>query len=144
MSTFSEIYNVLKDLLSLAKKAKNQEMINLATQIQAALFDLKEENEKIKDENKDLKQKINVLESSQEIEDNLIYSTRGFILKKNENPPIPYCSYCWKKEHKLLPLSQYKGWLDFQCANCNSKIIVMTDDGQQLGHEKVDKNETKI
>ena len=142
MSAFKEIYDVLKDLLSLAKKAKNQEMVKLATDIQAGLFDLKEEIENVKDENKELKEKLNLLEQSNIEEKDLIFSTRGFILKKNENPPIPYCSYCWKTEHKLLPLHQRKNWYNFECSNCRAEIVVMTNDGQQLGHEKETKNET--
>ncbi|MDE7079207.1 MAG: hypothetical protein K2O95_03725 [Clostridia bacterium] len=136
MLTFGETYGVLKDLLALAKKAKNQEMINLATQIQADLFNLKDEYEILKDELKVLKEKLELSDNAKILEEDLIYSTRGFILKKDEKPPIPYCSFCWRKEHKLLPLSQYNGWHDYKCANCKSEIVVMTFDGRQLGREK--------
>lgn len=140
---FNETYTLLKDLVSLATKAKNQPMINLANELQAKFFDLKENNEQLKEEIKRLKEHIVLIEQADITEQDLIYNTRGFILKKDENPPIAYCTFCWKKEHKLLPLSQYKGWYDYRCANCKSDIVVMTENGGQLGI-KGKKNETKV
>lgn len=136
MLTFGEAYGVLKDLLKLAQKAKNQEMVCLAMQIQAHLFEMKDESESIKNENKELKEKLQLFENSRILEEELEYNTRGFILKKGEKPPIPYCTFCWRKERKLYPLSQYNSWKDFRCANCNSNIMVLTSDGRQLGREK--------
>ena len=58
MSTFKDAYDILKDLISEAKKLNNQEMISLSMAVQEKLFELKDELETIKDENKNIKTEI--------------------------------------------------------------------------------------
>jgi len=130
--SFGDFYNVLKDLVSLAKKSKDQKMLDLATDLQAHFFDLREENENLKEENKRLNEKIKLLECPNIKEEDIEYSSRGFLTIKNETPVIPYCSFCWKKEHKLYPLTQCRNYYEFKCASCNSIIIVLDDDGHQI------------
>ena len=38
MSSFKDFYDILKDLISLAKKAKNQEVVSMALDLQEKFF----------------------------------------------------------------------------------------------------------
>ncbi len=67
MGNLKDIYDILKDsvksLRDLAKKAKNQEMIDLAVDIQDKIFEVKDEIQNLKEKNSDL---INDLKQAQQ------------------------------------------------------------------------------
>lgn len=63
MGTIKDVYDILKDLRSLAKEANNQPMIELAVSIQDNLFDIKDEMQNLKEENRELKAKITKVEN---------------------------------------------------------------------------------
>ncbi len=132
MGTFKDLYDILKDLIQEAKKLKNQEIVLLSTEVQAKLFDFKEEIEDLKDENKKLKEEIKSLKKPIIDESNIVYSPNGFFTLKSEGESLPYCSACWKLEHKLVPLSRQAAWYNYKCSNCKSTVIVMTKDGNPL------------
>ena len=135
MSAFKEFYDVLKDLIGMAKKAKNQEVINLALDLQEKFFELREENDNLNAEIKELNNKIKKIEESVIIEDDIEYSERGFFTLKKDKIKMPYCSMCWKKNHVLIPLSQQKNWYQYRCGNCKTDCIVMTNEGKAIGEE---------
>lgn len=58
MGTIKDVYDILKDLRSLAKEANNQPMIELAVDIQDKLFDIKDDMQKLKEENMSLQKEI--------------------------------------------------------------------------------------
>ena len=132
MSAFSDFYTILKDLVALSKKAKNQELLALAMDLQEKYFSLKEENEELVNQIKELKCQIERLEEANVMEDNIEYSNRGFFTLKTDKTKIPYCSMCWKKEHKLIPISQFQSWYQYKCGNCKNTIIVMDSKGQPI------------
>ena len=134
MGAFKDTYDIIKDLLKAAKAVQNQEVVQLAMDLQEKFFELREDNQNLLDEVKALKTKLEEMEKADLLEEDIEYSHRGFFTLKNETHKIPYCSFCWKKEKKLYPLSQFSSWMNFECANCKSKIIVMTDSGNQLNH----------
>ena len=139
MLSFSDFYLLLKDLANLAKKSKNQEMMSLAMHLQDKFLTLRENNDNLKNENKELKEKIKFLEESKVKEEELIYNPKGFVIVRDEKPIIPYCSCCWKKEHKLIPLSQSSSWFKYKCGNCKTDVIVMNEDGNDLNMPKKEK-----
>lgn len=132
MGTFKDAYDILKDLVSVAKKAKNMDAFQLAMDLQEKFFELREENEELNNELKKLQEKVNKLENINVIEEDLDYSVRGFVLLKTDKKKIPYCSCCWKKEHKLIPLSQHGNYYNYECGNCHSKIMVLDDKGNGI------------
>lgn len=78
MGTIKDIYDVIKeslrDLKDLAKKAKNQEMLELAMDIQDKIFEIKDQMQELKEENfnldKELKQaKTEIIELNAKIVD---------------------------------------------------------------------------
>lgn len=132
MSTFKDFYDILKDLIGVAKNAKNQEILTQALDLQEKYFELREENDSLKQENKELLQKIESLEKVNVIEQDITYSEKGYFTIKKETPKIPYCSMCWKKDHLLIPLSQKGSWWQYRCGNCKTDCVVMNSNGKPL------------
>ena len=58
MGTIKDVYDILKDLRSLAKEANNQPMIELAVSIQDNLFDIKDEMQSLKEKNMELEKEL--------------------------------------------------------------------------------------
>lgn len=129
---FGGISTVVKEILSIAKKVKNNEIVEKVIDLQELLLDAREENDNLKQEIKNLNDKIESLEQSNVLEDNLIFSSRGFCIKKNIENRIPYCSHCWHTNHKLIPLSQYRNWWEYKCGECNLNIVVMDKNGNNI------------
>ena len=136
MSGFKDFYDVLKDLIVLAKKAKNQEVISLAMDLQEKFFELREENDNLNNQIIELQQKIEDLKKAKILEEDIEYSDKGFFTIKKESLKIPYCSMCWKRDHKLIPLSQKGAWFQYACGNCKTDVIVMDDNGNALNSKK--------
>ena len=136
MSAFKDFYDVLKDLIGLAKKAQNQEVVSMALDLQEKFFELREENDELNSKIKELTEKLNDLEKANVLENDIKYYEKGFLTLNSDKTKIPYCSLCWKKEHKLMPLSQRGSWFQYQCGNCHSNIVVMSEDGKGLNENK--------
>lgn len=133
MGTIKDVYDVLKDLMSEAKKLKNQEMITLAMDLQSMFFDFKEEIETTKEENKLLKAEIEQLKMPIVDEDSIINTQNGFFTLKTDDVKMPYCSACWKLSKKLVPLTKgVKAWWHYTCPSCKSDISIMDTRGNAL------------
>ena len=132
MGTFKDLYDILKDLIKEAKALKSQEMISLSMDVQEKLFEFKEEAENLKDENKRLKKEIKNLKQSTIDENDIVYSPYGFFTLKSEKGRLPYCSACWKTQHKLVPLSRHAQWWNYKCSNCQSQVVVEDKNGNPL------------
>ena len=132
MGAFKDTYDIIKDLLKAAKNVQNQEVVQLAMDLQEKFFELREDNDKLLDEIKDLKEKIKILEQAEINETEIEYYDKGFITLKKDSYKIPYCSFCWKKEHKLFPIAQRGTWCQYHCSNCSADIIVMSKKGTIL------------
>lgn len=137
---FKDTYEIIKTLLQAAKKVKNQEVVQLAMDLQEKFFELRENNENLVNEIKELKDKLELLEKSQVIESDIEYSDKGFLTLKTDTYKIPYCSYCWKKEHKLYPLAQRGAWHQYHCACCKCDVVVTSKSGNQINKIKSEEN----
>lgn len=132
MFSLSDIYTIIKDLVSAAKAAKNQAVLDLAMDLQEKFFELREDNDSLQQQIKQLKAEIEELSKVPEIEDKIKYSPKGFFTINDNYPKIPYCSCCWKNEHKLIPLAQCGSWFRYKCGNCKTDVIVMDADGKEI------------
>lgn len=132
MGTFKDIYDVLKDLMSEAKRLKNQEMISLAMDLQSMLFDFKEEIENIKEENNNLRREIEGLKKPSIDESDIKYTQNGLYTLFSENNENPYCSACWKLERKVVPLAKGGVWWKFSCPHCKTEIAIIDQNGNPL------------
>ena len=121
MSAIKDVYDIIKELLSLAKAAENQEMASLVVQIQEKYFDIRVEIENIKDENRNLKDTIARMHNDEELENDLELTEKGYYIRLSEKEKginIKYCAACWQNFHKLMPYTKSVGQSK-QCSNCN-------------------------
>lgn len=122
MSAVKEIYELIKQLFSLAEKFHDAEMQERLLQIQAGLFDLRDEIENLKEQNRDLSSQIEELEKSKNLEDDLEMTKAGQLIRKSESGRgICYCPACWENFRKLFPLVQTQK-SPSQCCNCGIVI----------------------
>ena len=131
--TLNEIYELIKSTLGLARKIRNQEIVDKIMDIQNAFFEIREENQNKNDKIRELEAKINELQGSKVLAEQLIFSPRGFITKQGESPQIPYCSHCWGEYNKLIPLSQNINNVDiYYCATCNTTVRVLDKNNRRI------------
>ena len=104
--------------------------------LQEKFFELREENDELNSNIKELTEKLNDLEKANVLENDVKYYEKGFLTLNSDKTKIPYCSLCLKKEHKLMPLSQRGAWFQYQCGNCYSDVVVMSEDGKGLNENK--------
>lgn len=132
MSAIKEVYDLVKELMTIASKAKNQEVVNLAMNLQSAIFDLREQQEQDKQEIKALQDRIDSLLKANVLEEKVEYSPKGFFTISGEEPKLPYCSHCWKTEKRLVPLAQFRNWCNYRCPSCKAEIVVMNAQGEDI------------
>lgn len=132
MFSFSDVYTIIKDLVSAAKTAKNQTVLDLTMDLQEKFFELREDNDNLQQQIKQLKTEIEELSKVPDVENKIKYSPKGFFTIIDDNPHIPYCSCCWKNEHRLIPLSQYRSWFEYKCGNCRTDVVVMDENGKEI------------
>lgn len=131
---FGNISGIIKDILAIAKKIKNNEIVEKVIELQELLLDARENNDSLKQEIKELKEQIKLLEQSKIIEEELEFSDRGFFVKKGVIKRVPYCSHCWYTKHKLIPLSQQTtgGWWKYKCGECKVEVAVLDSAGKNI------------
>lgn len=126
MGVFKDIYDIIKDLLKAAKDVQNQDVVQLAMNLQEKFFELREDNESKVQQIKTLEAKISELEQVKITEQDIEFSPQGYFTLKNRTPKVLYCGCCWGQEHKLIPLSHVGGTRTYQCGRC--KIVCMPND----------------
>ena len=109
----------------MAKEIENQEFSALVIEIQDQFFAIRDEMESIKQDNKELQNKVKMLTSVKELEKDLELHERGYLYRKsemNDGKNIRYCASCWAKEMKLFPYLQGSVKRDMFCSNCKNYI----------------------
>ena len=122
MGTLKDIYDVIKDVKTLAKKHHDQEMSDKVIMIQESFFDIREEMEQLREENNVLKETIKKMEDTAELESDLELLPSGVYIRKSEKAlgkEINYCPACWGNFKKLMPITRTIGNAR-QCSNCHS------------------------
>lgn len=112
-----DIYQLVRDLIDEAKNQKNLELVDRLIEIKLALSE-------IEDENRDLKKKIEELEQSNIIEEDLELLPKGYYIRKSEKAEgkdIKYCAAYWQNNKKLMPYIDSIGSTK-QCSNCHNII----------------------
>ena len=118
MGTVMDIYQLVRDLIDEAKNQKNLELVDRLIEIKLALSE-------IEDENRDLKKRIEELEQSNIIEEDLELLPKGYYIRKSEKAEgrdIKYCAACWQNSKKLMPYVDSIGGAK-QCSNCHNSLI---------------------
>lgn len=112
------LYDALKDLIDVAKKAGNLELYRQLSDLTDQIHDLQEENLKLKEE-------INNISKQKNVESHIIRHSQPFITLDNDEQHLPYCAICWTKEKKLYQMGKanYYGSMKLFCKNCNNRCL---------------------
>ncbi|MBP3546648.1 MAG: hypothetical protein J6K16_05925 [Alphaproteobacteria bacterium] len=101
-----DILDNVKDVYALIKKLGNQELVEKMLDLKDQIFELREEN-------RNLKEKLSEQESyDMYFEDNMYWDAN----KKDG----PYCSKCWDDNKKAIHLHKYNGI--YYCPVCNNNV----------------------
>lgn len=90
MAAIMDIYNLIRDLIDEAKKNKNNDLYDKLIDIKMSLSELEEEN-------RSLKEQLNLRYNVTYNEDNT-----AFTINDDKNK-IQYCSICYGNNGKLIP-----------------------------------------
>lgn len=129
MGTFKDAYDIVCDLIKLAKEKGNEQLVSSLIDVQVKLFELKDEIEKVKDQNKALQQELENYKTPVINEECVQYHANGFFTLKNENNKYPYCSACWRLNKRIVPLAKQGDWWKFKCPSCQTQIMVVNEAG---------------
>ena len=124
MGAFKDTYDIIKDLLKAAKNVQNQEVVQLAMDLQEKFFELREENDELLQKTKNLEARIESMEKLKITEADIELSTGGYFTLKSDSKKIPYCGCCWGQDHKLIPLARYNHFGGYQCGHCKTSYGV--------------------
>lgn len=112
-----DIIKILKDVVSIAQKSNDIEMVQKVISVQQEVINLQDRIYKLLTENKVLKEK---LKKNNNIER---YRNIPVITLKNEQPKILYCAYCYGNEEKFIQLQIYDN--DYcRCGVCKNRFEI--------------------
>lgn len=114
MSAAFEVYNLVKDLVSEARKRKDIDLTDKLLDIQSLIFEIREENE-------GLKKKIQALEEAEDLTKDLELTDKGVYIRiseKEQGRAMDYCPACYVDTKKLYPIVKSIGNTK-QCSKCN-------------------------
>lgn len=107
MSLIDEI----KSIASTIQKIDNIELYRKVLNVQQEALEAVEENDKLRKENTELKEKFKNRE-------NLIYKNEAYWMVVNDVKDGPFCSRCWDKEQDLIRLHPMGNPSHYDCPNC--------------------------
>lgn len=96
-----EIIDTIKEVIKVAQKADNVEIIQQLLTVQAEALELQQKNI-------ELQNKINELERNKDIEDRIVHHQDLYLTLKDDPQNLPYCTTCWTTKHQLVQL-RYNG-----------------------------------
>ena len=105
---YSDIKEMLKDARNIATGANDLQLLSKLLDIQAAVYDLY-------DENAELRLAIKELQNIDELSSKLKHIGDFYYLPNDESP---FCSRCWEASNKLIHAQQYADWGTYKCPEC--------------------------
>ena len=114
MGVVVDVYTLTKDLITEAKKQKNMDLVEKLLYIQELIFELREENAS-------LKKKVESLEESEDVKNDLEQLDNGLLFRiseKENGKQILYCPACYVDSKKLYPIVRTIGNAR-QCSKCH-------------------------
>lgn len=109
---------VLKDVVTLAKKAENHELNEKVADLQGRFLDIQMQLIDLTNENQNLKQQVSERERETEIGKDLVYQESVYWLRKPEGRDGPYCPNCWDAQRKLIRLIPGATRGTYSCGVC--------------------------
>jgi len=101
-----------KDIVELIKKYNNVELNRKIIDLCKEIFELREDNLK-------LKEKIKALEEEKKINEKIVFEKPYYWLKVGEGRDGPYCQKCFDDNHKLIRLQESRNLTGYWvCSVC--------------------------
>ncbi len=88
-------YEAIKDGIAVAQKADNIPLVSELIDAQKQILDLIQENQLLKEKNRDLLKKQDIINKIERHRD-------AYITLKGENSQLIYCSNCWDTKQQLV------------------------------------------
>ncbi len=98
-------YDIFNDVMKLADTAKNQELFEILMNLRNSVSEMQDERDRLKDDNRELKNRIRELEQIQVTETDIDYNSSEpcFTLRSDVKKSL-YCATCWSEHKKLTRL----------------------------------------
>lgn len=118
------IYDAFKDVMSVAQKADNIDLYHKLLDLSAQAVEMQNKVYELTEENRKLKLRISELQKARDIEEDLELLPEGYLIRKSEKEKgknTAYCAACWQNYKKLMPYTRTIG-NKRQCNNCHSLL----------------------
>lgn len=124
------IIDNIKSLASVLQKADNIELYRKILDLQVEAMDLVEQNNNLKQEIRELKEKQNV-------QNGLVFKRNKYWISEEQALKGPYCTRCWDVEKLLVNLKDIRnGYYD--CPNCRMTVENEDFKGRTIDDEEAD------
>jgi len=117
MGAIKDTYDILKDLITMAKDADNQVLVDKACELQERLFDLREDNQRLKAKVAELENQIRQLKDDPA---SGLTPHDGYYTKQDDHRF--FCALCLDNRKKKVTMIK-DGKLLF-CTECGNRIIM--------------------
>jgi hypothetical protein len=111
------IIDNFKDMLKIADAANNLDLYKNLSELQTSVQALQEENRKIQDDNKNLKEAL-------ELKAKMIHKPPFFY---QDGDPTPFCPACWEGGHKpvhLIYSHEEESCFRWDCKTCKQMFLI--------------------
>jgi len=116
--------SVLKNVGDKLKKSKRSDALSDILEIQSAVLGMQEKQQRLINENMELRARVNVLEEGLKFSGELVRDGNYLYLKSDRNRTEPYCLACWGHDRRLIGVivtKQAAGTDIFQCNVCTKR-----------------------
>ncbi len=116
--------SVLKNVGDKLKKSKRSDALSDILEIQSAVLGMQEKQQRLINENMELRARVNVLEEGLKFSGELVRDGNYLYLKSDKNRTEPYCLACWGHDRRLIGVivtKQAAGPDIFQCNVCTKR-----------------------
>lgn len=117
MAIFDELKSVASTLQEVGKIEQYRQILNA----QKELLEMQKQIADITNENKELKEKL-------EIKESLTYKNNAYWIKKENEKDGPFCSCCWDNDKKTIRMQPCANPVYFDCPKCKNKGVQIFPD----------------
>jgi len=113
--------SIIDDIKSVAKtiqQAGNIELYQKILDLQGQALEVVEESSKLRDENRELKEKL-------QIKENLKHERNSYWLDSGGKQDGPFCSRCWDVDKNLVRLHPGGNPAYYHCPNCKAGSVLV-------------------
>jgi hypothetical protein len=116
--------SVIKNVGNKLKKTKRSDALSDVLDIQSAMMEVQEKQQRLINENMDLRGRVKELEEGLKFNGELVRDGNYLYLKTDRNRTEPYCLACWGHDRRLIGvivMRQASGPDIFQCNICTKR-----------------------